>query len=233
MASPNLSDPGPSDAPCINGTVLDFPPQAVSIIPTLAQSEQPSAAGRSVFSSLYVGDGYPDVSDSYEFEFPFGLSDATSDEGTTLEFLKKLRKRGGIHTLVLWMKEAVYWTAATGDTNFYLPRLNAPSNVTVSGHGEADDPITFKVSTDSGVNWTTRTVVMKATVATSDAPGAGNVWIGRTDRQIKLGDTPAATTLIEAVYVPLYRVVVVGASSNTNIPRLEPISLRLRETIET
>lgn len=230
MATLALNEPGTPELN-IDGTDLDFP-QGIGITPIDAQSQQDSAAGRPVFTATHVGDGYPDLTDRYEFIFPFSLSTGTAAEGTTLEFLRKLQKQGGTHTLAIWRSDVVYWTVAIGVTDLYLPRRNAPSILSVAGHGEGDDPIVLRTSTDSGANWTTPTVVMKATVATTDAPGAGNVWIGRTDRQIKLGDSPAAETWIEVVYVPLYTVVVLRGSADIRDPNIEPVALRLVETVE-
>lgn len=222
-----LNEAGPSVTHTINGTDLFFADR-IDPTPTRHQSKEDSAAGRPIFTAKYVAEYYPDFDETYEFQIPTRLTDGTATEQATLKFLKKLRKRGGVHTLALWTYEPVFWTAVEGQALFYLPRRDAADAM---GKSEATFPVRWWVGgEDDGVAYT---VVMKDNVAEDDTVPAATVWVGRENRLCKIGTAIAADdTIVECHYVPMYRVVVLSAPSEYRSPGVEPIVLTLSETTE-
>ena len=202
----------------INGTTLmnggtPFTPNPYQVHDTLAQSLTQSAALPSV-NAWWCGDGLPNVLVRYEWALSYELGDRAPDI-TVLNFLARLRTKGGTHTFTDWRPERYTYTARTGQQLFYLPCPDAFS-ANIAGH-------TTQATYGAKVwrNDVALTVLYKPTVSIGDTVPTGEVWISNTAVKhtdsgtlcapFKVGTASVIYDDILVEFIPHYRVGVTGA----------------------
>lgn len=120
--------------------------------------------------------------------------------GTLLERLHEVEMDGLEHTLAVWIREFLTWSAFSGQQILELPyrRLVAPR---VLGRDSVIDwPLAFSVE------GTERTVVYKTSVADGDTVPDGEVWVSDTQPKMKTSPALALGDTALLRYYPLYRV---------------------------
>lgn len=200
---------------------ITFFPQAVQITPDILQAPFEVAAGRTVFTSPYLGDNHPDQPTDVTIALPWPEFELA--QGPDVAFLKKIRKLGRVIQLAPWLQDYEFYTAPAGQDVFYLPRRHAAS---LMGKNEGTFGVSFTV------NGVARTVVFKDVLTTSTAVTSGEAWVHRTSRLIKTNPAMVATSEVEVTYYPLYRVRPLTSTIEIRRKGREPLDFVFVETTE-
>lgn len=196
----------------INGTQINLP-SVFREAPKMLQSVEEAFNGGRRIDAKWLGDALPDRPITYDWMLDWELDSEYEDEA---DFLEQLRVTPGPHTFVYWKKRINLWTAASGQTGFYLPRPDAFAEG-YSGHTTSEWRAV--VSLD-GVAMAEEDVIYAESVTSGTSVDAGDVQIsetavdhpdsGQTVAFFKFGTAPGAGTIVTVEYFPLYQVDVVS-----------------------
>jgi hypothetical protein len=208
-----MSEVGPGDVVTINGTSIRLPSR-LEPIPRNAQTVT-QTAGRARLDAWDYGAGMPNICDAMTWQMDYTFDD---EEVLVRDSLAELRVMGGTHALADWVRQPVFYSPASGQQFFYLPRCDAFS-AQIADHADQSRWGAIVERRASGTSsWVNLTVTYKTSVASSDVVTTGNAWIsntttvhdpsGLTVAPFKIGTPLVRGDLIRVRYMPMYRVIV-------------------------
>lgn len=218
----------------INGTSITLP-ALVDVDSAPRQSVEQTFNGRRRVDVPYDGAGLPDVPDLFDFHLRWTLDKQYSTE---IAFLERLRTYGGTSILAYWKKHEYRYTAQSGQTLFYLPRVDAFTKgytgktadnykavVKVNGVALSAANTTYPGAVDSGTSVSSAQVAIGTAAVHPDS--------GATVSPFKFGTAKSQGDIITVEYHQLFNVCVMDVQTDPFVgerPFEENKTLRLAET---
>lgn len=186
----------------IDGALLTFGAESLSLDPARNEFAVTTLSDTKLFRT-YTLAGLPNVEESFRITLPVGGL-ATDAEVRTVE---RLRLLGGFHTVALWKYERAFYTATTGQTDFYIPRRRRDA-ASVKGIANLYPALCWKngtVQTIAMISGAAPSVPASGIVNIADTPVSSGVYLDYTKFCLA---ACAAGDVIEFAVMPLFRVYV-------------------------